>query len=119
MVQLNYGDTLRFTCGFSHIGDAWDGGKLHAAIGNQETTFDEVLNAEVSIGAIPVDDTWTSYQSTVDITITTALAAGTYEAYVKLMSIPGGDIFWEGPNDDISIIGEADFQDLTVTYAKV
>lgn len=122
MVQLNYGDKLRFTCSFQHRGAAYTGAKLRAAIGNKGTFgFDEIVWSEVTVTGILADTNWMTYTKTVDVSITTALAPGAYEAYVKLMSIPGSDIFWEGPLDDIMIAGgsEAEFQGLNVTYQKV
>jgi len=125
MIQLNYGDKLRFTCSFQHIGAAYTGAKLRAAIGNRKTLpvgnlgwFDEILWSEVAVTGIYNDSTEFTYTKTVDVAITTSIAGGNYEAYVKLMSIPGSDIFWEGPLDDIVIVGGAKFQNLNVTYQK-
>lgn len=127
MLQLNYGDKLRFTCSFQHRGAAYTGAKLHAAIGNKKDVigiigwFDEILWTETTVNGIISDTAWQTYTVTVDVPITTAIAQGSYESYVKLMSIPGGDIFWTGPLDDIVIGtgGAAEFQNLSVAYAKV
>ena len=127
MINLNYGEKLRFTCSFQHRGAAYTGAKLRAAIGNRKSIvlpnigwFDEIVWSEVTVTGILADVNWTTYTKTVDVSITTALNPGAYEAYVKLMSIPGADIFWEGPLDDIVIAGgtEPAFQNLTVTYTK-
>lgn len=119
MVQLSYGDILRFTCSFQHRGAAYTGAKLHAAIGNKGIAgFDEILNKEITIAGIVYDADWHTYTGTVDIAIATSIAGGSYDTYVKLMSIPGGDIFWNGPADDIVIIGAAEFQSLSVSYGK-
>lgn len=121
MINLNYGEKLRFTCSFQHRGAAYTGAKLRAAIGNKGAFgFGEIVWSEATITGILADINWTTYTKTVDVSITTALSPGAYEAYVKLMSIPGADIFWEGPLDDIVIAGgaEPEFQNLTVTYAK-
>ena len=122
MIQLQYGDKLRFTCSFQHKGAAYTGAKLHAAIGNKGTFgFDEILNNEVTVTGILADVGWITYTKTIDITITTALDPSAYEAYVKLISIPGSDIYWYGTLDDIVIAGggDAEFQGLSVSYAKV
>jgi hypothetical protein len=127
MLQLNYGDKIRFTCSFQHKGAAYTGAKLHAAIGNKKDIlgvvgwFDEVVNNETTITGIVADSNWVNYTVTVDITITTALGPGAYESYVKLMSIPGSDIFWVGSLDEIVIAGGggAEFQNISVSYGKV
>ena len=120
MIQLVYGDKLRFTCSFQHKGPAYTGAKLHAAIGNKGTFgFDEILNNEISVSGIIFDATWQTYTVQIDIPITTGINSGSYEAYVKLMSIPGGDIYWHGTPDDIVIVGVSEFDNLSVTYKKV
>lgn len=119
MVQLTYGDKLRFNCSFQHRGAAYSGAKLHAAIGNKSVLgFDEILSNEISVSGIIYDATWQTYTVSVEISIMSAIQGGSYEAYVKLMSIPGGDIFWYGPLDDIVITGAAEFANLAVTYQK-
>ncbi len=120
MIQLNYGDKLRFTCSFQHKGAAYTGAKLHAAIGNKGTFgFDEIINNEITVTGIINDSTWQNYTVTIDITITSVLAGGAYDTMVKLISIPGSDIYWYGALDDIVIAGAAEFQNLSVSYAKV
>jgi len=126
MLQLNYGDKIRFTCSFQHKGPAYTGAKLHAAIGTIRGIwphdFIELLQNEVTVTGIVAESDWMPYTKTIDITITTALAPASYEAYVKLMSIPGDDIFWDGPENDIVVAGgsgDALFQNLSVSYAKV
>lgn len=121
MVNLNYGEKLRFTCSFQHRGAAFTGAKLRAAIGNKGALgFDEIIWSEVTVTGILADVSWITYTKTVDVSITTALDPRVYEAYVKLINIPGSDIFWYGPLDDIVIAGggDAGFQNLTVTYIK-
>ena len=122
MVLLKYGDSLRLECKFEHIGAAFVGAKIRAAIGNKGFLgFDEILHSEVSVGGIKDDLNWVLYQIPLGILITTSISPGKYEVYAKLMSIPGPDIFWYGPADDIQIeapIGEAEFQNLTVSYSK-
>ena len=122
MVSLAVGDTLRFTCRFYHQGAAYTGGKLHAAIGHKGLAFfDEILSAEAGPYSFPQNITPKLYQQVVDVKITSAIEGGAaYEAYVKLMSIPGDDLFWYGPLNDITVAGGgAIFSGLTVTYAKV
>ena len=124
MVRLAVGDRLRFICQFYHQGDSYTGAKLHVAIGKGGTFgFNEKLNADSVALSFPVNVNRKLYQQTVDVPITSAISEGTdYEAYVKLMSIPGPDLFWYGPINDIKIetsVGVAQFTNLTVTYSKV
>jgi len=119
MLQLQYGDKLRFSCSFQHRGAAYTGAKLHAAIGNKGTLgFDEILNNEITVSGIVYDAIWQTYTITVDVTITSGIASGAYDTMVKLMSIPGSDIYWYGTLDDIVIVGAAEFQGLSVSYQK-
>ena len=122
MVSLAVGDTLRFTCQYYHQGAAYSGAKLRAAIGHKTSfVFDEILWAEAGPYSFPVDVNPKLYQQVVSIPITSSIGAGSdYEAYVKLLSIPGSDQFWYGPLNDITVVGgAATFSGLTVTYAKV
>jgi len=129
MVILNNGNTLRCLCRFEHIGAAYVGAKLYAAIGKKGITFDEIsgMNGTTIITNIQNDSDWQPYQVTVDIPIDNiggvfgAKPGSDYEVMVKLMSIPGSDIYWYGPLNDITLEGEAaeaEFKDLTVSYAK-
>jgi len=119
MLQLNYGDKLRFRCSFQHKGAAYSGAKLHAAIGNKGTFgFDEILQNEFIVSGIVYDAAWNTYTMSVDVTITTAISSGAYDTMVKLIGIPGSDIYWYGALDDIVIGGEAVFQNLNVSYTK-
>ena len=123
MVQLAYGDKLRFTCSFQHQGEAFTGAKLHAAIGHKRVVlgipyFDEILFREVIVTGIIYDATWRTYTVSIDVTVTAVISGGSYETFVKLMSIPGTDLEWFGSLDDIVIVGAAEFQNLSVTYTK-
>lgn len=126
MVQLRSGQSLRFDCRFNHQGGPYSGAKLHAAIGNKGITFDEILNKESpSLSFSQYDATPTPYSEVVVIGPITVgsgggkISAGRYEAYVKLMSIPGSDLFWYGPLDDIEVLSvEAVFSNLQVTYTS-
>jgi len=119
MIQLNYGDKLRFTCSFQHKGSAYTGAKLHAAIGNKGTFgFDEIINNETTVTGIIYDAIWQTYTVVIDVLITSAIAGGAYDTMVKLMSIPGSDIYWYGALGDIVIMGAAEFQSLSVNYNK-
>ena len=123
MVQLAYGDKLRFTCSFQHQGAAFTGAKLHAAIGNKRVVlgisyFNEILFNETIVTGIIYDATWRTYTVSIDVTVTAAISGGSYETFVKLMSIPGSALEWFGPLDDIVIVGAAEFQNLSVTYTK-
>ena len=129
MVTLKNGDILRFLCSFQHKGAAWSGAKLYAAIGQKDTFFNEVqgMNGTTIITGIKDDPDWVTYQNTVDVPISNiggtggAVPGSMYEAYVKLISIPGADIFWYGPLNDITLeapIGVAEFRNLAVSYQK-
>ena len=127
MITLNNGDTLRCVCRFQHRGRAYSGAKIRASIGKRGAFgFNEVLHYEQEVGGIVDDADWTEYQIPVNIPIknigTLGVSAGSdYEVEVKLLAIPGPDIFWQGPANDITLgapLGEADFQNLTVSYSK-
>jgi len=132
MVELRNGDTLRLICSFQHKGKAISGAKIYAAIGKAGTVlgFDEIsgFNGTTEITGIKDDTDWTTYKVSVDIPIDgidTWLGPNSgseYEVYAKIKNIPGSDIFWYGPNDDITLVppaGEAEFQNLTVIYNAV
>jgi len=127
MIVLKDGDKLRLLCQFEHIGLAYTGAKIRAAIGKGGALgFKEYLKVEVPVSGIKADPTWTSYEITVDIPIsgvgTLGIPVGSdYEVYAKMLSIPGDDLFWYGPENDITlavVVQPADFQDLTVVYQK-
>ena len=125
MIQLNYGDKLKFTCSFQHRGAAFTGAKLYAAIGNKHDFpignlgwFDEILKNDTIVAGIVYDATWQTYTVTIDVSITTVIAGGNYESYVKMTEIPGSDIYWHGTLNDIVIVGGAEFQGLNVSYQK-
>lgn len=128
MVTLKNGDTLRLQCRFQHKGAAFTSGRLYGAIGKKAVIggFDEKLVGYITVSGIKDDVDWTTYTVSVDIQIrnigTTGLPAGSdYECYVKFDHIPGADLIWYGPDNDITLeapLEEAEFQDLTVSYAK-
>jgi len=127
MVTLKNGDRLRCLCRFEHIGQAYSGAKICASIGKKGLWgFNEVLKFEQAVGGIVDDVNWTKYEIPVDIPIQNIGTAGVspgsdYEVQVKLLAIPGPDIFWDGPPNDITLqapVGEAEFQKLNVSYAK-
>ena len=121
MIELRAGDTLRFNCQFTHEGQAYSGAKLRCSVGVKNAWFNEKQFVESPSLNFPVDITPREYDEDVDMVINIGkLPAGTYEAEVKLMGIPGGDIFWYGPLNDITVIGApAEFSGLKVTYAKL
>jgi hypothetical protein len=128
MVTLKNGDTLRLRCQFQHKGAAFTSGRLYGAIGKRAVIggFDEKLVSYITVSGIKDDVAWTTYTITLDIPIknigTIGLPAGSdYEVYVKFDRIPGPDLIWYGPENDITLeapLEEAEFQDLTVSYAK-
>jgi hypothetical protein len=118
MIQLRQGQSLRFDCTFYHQGGPYSGAKLHCVIGNQAITFDEILWEDSPVLNFPnYDQQPAPYQETVLVPVTKAISSGRYETYVKLMGIPGSDLFWYGPQDDIEILAEeAVFSNLNVVY---
>lgn len=127
MIKLTNGDKLRCVCVFEHRGRAYSGAKIRASIGKRGTWgFNEVLYFVQIVTGIIDDVDWTQYQIPVDIPIqnigTAGVSPGTdYEVEVKLMAIPGADIFWKGPENDITlevVAEEAEFQKLSVSYQK-
>lgn len=121
MVTLLNGNTLRFTCKVTHLGDAFAGARMYAAIGVKGIEgFNEKLAAwkdfDVTKDSIPK-----TYTVVVDVLIgdigTLLFPGGLYEAYVKLISIPGDDIFWYGSPGDIELVSHQ-FSNLVVTYSK-
>lgn len=132
-VELRNGDTLEITCIFTHEGKAFSGAQLYAAIGKKGLiSFDEVWGhiATSPTLSFPDDPIPAEYSEKLLITIKAgtgwaAIKPGTgYELYVKLVGIPGSDLYWYGPLDDITIVepevpGEAVFSNLEVTYKPV
>lgn len=107
VLNLNVGDRCRVNIGFDHMDSAVTP-TIHAAIGNIHTvpvhSFDEVLNAEKTF-SVPASADWQPWQGYLDIVITSAISAGTYSLYAKIMSITGGDIFTPDYSNVITIAG--------------
>lgn len=129
MVTLTNGESLTLTVRFEHRGKAYEGARVYAAIGKKNIGFAEVQGfiAETTVAAILDDVDWTTYSVTLDILAFNIGGAGgavpgsDYEVYVKLINIPGPDIYWYGVLNDIHLeapVGEAEFRELTVTYQK-
>ncbi len=125
MVQLQQGNTLRFSGNFRHQGAAMTGVKARAAIGNKGTFgFDEVLWVEVTLPSIPYHATATQVNFTLDMVIPAIGGYGNpepgiYEAYAKVYTSTQ-EIFWYGTLDDIELVsGGATISNLSVSYSKV
>ena len=130
MITLKNGDTLHIVCNFQHKGAAYNSGRIYAALGKVAVIggFDEKLVNYITVNGIQEDADWTLYQVIVDIPIvnvgTVGFAPGPdYEVYVKMDNIPGADLYWYGPENDINLEAgvpaePAQFQNLTVTYSK-
>lgn len=128
MLTLRNGDVLRLTTTFQHIGAAFTGARVYAALGKRAVLggFDEKLVGQVNVTGIVNDISWTTYTVEVPIPIanigTTGFPGGSdYEVYAKLIGIPGGDILWFGPENDIILeapVSAAAFANLSVTYVK-
>ena len=120
-VQVKAGDRLRVTCRYSHQGKA-ESVKLYAAVGNSGAFgFDEVLHGEKTI-SVPEDTNWQFREDYVDITITTAIAAGFYDLYAKINGVFPKAI---SPTlydvvEALAAVPESEFGEITITsYAKV
>ena len=127
MITLINGDVLVLSVTFQHKGEAFTGARVYGAIGKNGLTFAEVqgLIGETIITGIVNDVDWTGYNVTIDIPIANiggiggAVPGADYEVYVKMINVPGADIYWYGPLDDITLeVEDAKFQELTVTYQK-
>lgn len=110
VLELDIGDRCRLNVGFDHINGEVTG-EFHAAIGNIHGVpivdiewFDEVLNAKKPF-TVPSSPDWVPVEDFIDIIITSAISPGSYDLYVKIMGITGGDIFTEPLNDVITIVG--------------
>ena len=123
MIQVRDGQSVRFDCTFYHQGGGYSGAKLHCAIGVQNAIFNEKIAKDSLPLSVSYDEGNEQYQESVVVGPIKVggiggLAPGRYESYVKLMSIPGGDLYWNGPLDDIEIISaEAIFSNLSVNYS--
>ena len=130
MIELRNGDKIRFSCTFRHQGAAYEGAKLRCSIGEKRTIwphdFIERVSKESPTLSFPSNPSPRSYTEvvitdTIKVGGVGGLEEGYYEAQVKLMGIPGDDIFWNGPLDDIHAVeeaGEALFTGLEVSYTK-
>ena len=120
-VQVKAGDRLRVTCRYSHRGKA-ESVKLYAAVGNSGAFgFDEVLHGEKTI-SVPEDASWQFREDYVDITITTAIAAGFYDLYAKIDGVFPKAISptLYGVVEVLAAVPESEFGEITITnYAKV
>ena len=106
VLELDVGDKCRVNVGFDHRGVAVSG-KYHAAIWQERwwDPHDEILNAEKAF-TVPASADWESFEDSIDIAITSKIDPGTeYGLYVKIMAIPGPDIFTEYLANVITIVG--------------
>jgi hypothetical protein len=123
MIQLFNGDVLRCTVRFEHLGAARAGIGLRVAICQHGATYDELPQHFIQRNDVSVDDDleWTTYTEVVDIPIhdiPNLVGPGLYELYAKMTGIPGADLYWYGPDDDLEFVAE-EFENLLVTYTKV
>jgi len=120
-VQVKAGDKLRITCRYSHIGQA-ESQTLYAAIGNSGWAgFDEILHGSKTI-SVPEDSGWNYHEEYVDISITSAIAAGFYDLYAKI----GGatpEVVSPTLHDVVEVLADipdSEFGEISITgYAKV
>lgn len=129
MIELRSGDKIRFSCTFRHQGAAYGGAKLRCSIGEKRNIwpydFIERVSKESPTLSFPTDETSKSYTEvvttdTIKVGGFGGLEEGYYEVLVKLMGIPGADLYWDGPDNDIHAmeLGEALFTGLEVSYTK-
>ena len=96
-IELTVGDKLRIYADFYYVGPAITTGDdyhIHGAIGSRALadSFDEVLSDRVSL-ALPKCDSSTRFTDKyVDISITSAISAGLYAIYIKII---GPGLAWE------------------------
>ncbi|GAH73321.1 unnamed protein product, partial [marine sediment metagenome] len=106
VLELDVGDKCRVNVGFDHRGVAVSG-KYHAAIWQERwwDPHDEILNAEKAF-TVPASADWESFEDSIDIVITSKIDPGTeYGLYVKIMAVPGPDIFTGDLANVITILG--------------
>ena len=80
--EAKIGDTVRITARVEHRG-AEDVVAIYAAIGVQGVWFNEILHGEEA-WSFPESTGWESWFPYADILITSAIALGVYDAYVKV-----------------------------------
>jgi len=117
-IQVSIGDTLRVRASIEYMGPAISD-TFYGAIGNRGAFgFDEILKGSVPI-SFPQCLSWTPFQLTVDIPITSAISPGTnYDLYVKLV----GHLEAGLPEFDnvIDVLGAVQFRNfMIVSYEKV
>jgi hypothetical protein len=112
------GDKVRVKATISYRGTALND-YFYAAIGVRGALyFDEILNAQVAI-SFPQCPDWTSFQLTVDIPITSAIAPkSNYDLYVKIVGHTEAGL--PEVDDCIDVVGTPEFQNFAITdYSKV
>jgi len=126
-VNVVYGDILRVYASFSYTGPKFTA-VLYGAIGTpiidafgRKTGFDEIIfgKKEFSLAETPTEKTITE---TVDIEITTALAAGhNYSLYVKIQDRAGRDLIISNYLQDAIYVVEVrpEFKQLEIVEYKV
>jgi hypothetical protein len=126
VVNLKHGDTLRISVSFKYMGPAKTC-KLYGSVGQKSLfdVFDEILSVTSATFTIPQSDVQTTQTRTVDIPITTAIAAGKYYGiYTKIID---GVSFQEGVTGSVAlqdavfvVAAEPTFSDFMITdYVKV
>jgi hypothetical protein len=110
------GGTCDITCRFEHIGPSETKG-IYAAIGNSGIWgFDEILHASRDI-YVPLAQVWTQFPATVKIPITSAISAGIYDIYAKLLD---PQIVTDPLKDVVKVeSSEPVFSSLSATYRVV
>jgi len=79
------GDVVRVTARIEHRG-VGETANLYAAIGNQNTWFDEILHNQKG-RVFPESSSWVVYLPYVYISITSTISSGVYDVYAKLKGL--------------------------------
>ena len=83
-IPLTVGDKLHIQADFYYVGPIFSG-KLHGAIGSRGVGFDEVLHNDITLSLPKCDSSTHFTDKYVEIPITSAIAAGTYAIYIKII----------------------------------
>ncbi|GAI69350.1 unnamed protein product [marine sediment metagenome] len=113
------GDTVRVHLAVEYRGPAIDG-EIHVSYGRQDTWFNEDGNKQ-SDTPVHFDQSmdWVPYEIACDVPIGGSPGSN-YDLYVKIMGVPGPDIFSPTLLNVLDVLGVAEFRDFEITsYEKV
>jgi hypothetical protein len=124
MVQLKAGvNSLHCVCAFNYSGPGYTAGKIRCVIGHKVlgVWVEDFLNAVPDTPfSVPNTPTTAPFTVLVNIPIPLSANGGLYSFYAKMTGIPGADLYYYGPENDIEVLGqESVFSNLAVTYSKL